>query len=326
MGMTRRSNRELLPPLLAVRAFESAARRSSFSMAADDLHVTQSAVSRQIRLLEEFLGYRLFVRLARGVELTSEGADFYRAAEQSLDLLEAAARRGREAAGHCTLKISMTQSLAHQYVLPRLPNFASSRPDIEVRVLTSTAPADFQHDRIDGAIRLGPMPGKRYQKNQPRIPHELVRSWSDVQAFQLWDEVLTPVLSRSLAPAGSIRSPGDLCEFTLLSLAPRPTAWSDWFRSRGETLPPKVKTSDFGHFFMSLDAARAKRGVALVPTLFLRDLDVDSDLYCPFQQNVPSAGEYYFLCREEVALRSQVEAFIEWLQKDAREFASQPAL
>lgn len=322
--MSRHSHREMLPPLLAVRAFEAAARRSSFSLAAEDLHVTQSAVSRQIRLLEEFLGFPLFVRLARGVALTPAGADFYQAADQSLHLLETATRRGRETAmGHCTLKLSITQSLAHEYVLPRLPSFAAARPDIEVRVLTSTAPADFQRDNIDAAIRLGPMPGKRYQRNQPCIPHELVRNWNDVVAFQLWDEVLTPVLSRRLADPRTIRSPVDLCRFTLLSLAPRPTAWSDWFRTRGEVLPPKVKTSDFGHFFMTLDAARAQRGVALVPTLFLQDLGPKSDLYCPFEATVPSAGEYYLLCREEAASRDQVAAFIQWLEDDARGFAAQ---
>jgi LysR family glycine cleavage system transcriptional activator len=300
--MPRSSSRELLPPLLAVRAFEAAARRLSFSLAAQDLHVTQSAVSRQVRLLEDFLGYRLFVRLTRSVALTPQGEDFFRAAQQSLDILETATRRGRESGGRCTLKISITQSLAFEYVLPRLPAFSAAWPDIEVRVLTSTAPADFQSDEFDAAIRLGPFPGKRYLRNQPRIPHELVRSWNGVAAFQLWDEVLTPVVSHRL-------------------IAPRPTAWSDWFRSRGETLPAKVVTSDFGHFFMTLDAARAGRGVALVPTLFLRSLDPLSDLFCPFASNVPSAGEYYFHCREETAARGPVEALIAWLQADAREFA-----
>ena len=326
MRMPRSSSREFLPPLLAVRAFEAAAQRLSFSLAAQDLHVTQSAVSRQIRLLEDFLGYRLFVRLTRSVALTPEGVEFFRAAQQSLDILEAATRRGREAGGHCTLKISITQSLAFEYVLPRLPSFSAARPDIEVRVLTSTAPADFQRDEIDAAIRLGPFPGKRYLRHQPRIPHELVRSWNGVRAFQLWDEVLTPVVSRRLiAPGVVLRSPADLCQFPLLSVAPRPTAWSDWFRTQGESLPPTVATSDFGHFLMTLDAARAGRGVALVPTLFLRNLDPASDLFCPFESNVPSAGEYYFLCREETATRGPVEALIEWLQADAADFADASA-
>jgi len=319
--MSRSSTRELLPPLLAVRAFEAAARRLSFSLAAKDLHVTQSAVSRQIRLLEDFLGYKLFTRLTRSVALTPEGEEFFRAAEHSLDLLEAAARRGREAGGHCTLKISITQSLAHEYVLPRLPAFAAARPDIEVRVLTSTAPADFQRDDIDVAIRLGPLPGKRYLSHQPRIPHELVRNWSGVVAFQLWEEVLTPVVSRRLLPPDQVRSAADLCRFTLLSLAPRSTAWADWFRSRGESLPAKVTTSDFGHFFMTLDAARAGRGVALVPTLFLQNIGPESDLYCPFDSSVASAGAYYFLCREETAARPEVEALIDWFQTDARRLA-----
>lgn len=312
------SSRRHLPPLVAVRAFEAAARHLSFSLAAQELNVTQSAISRQIRLLEEFLGYRLFERLTRSVALTSEGAHFFSAAEQSLEILEAATRRGRGTRANHTLKLSITQSLAVAYLLPRLPSFTSARPDIEVRVLTSTVPADFERDDIDAAIRLGPLPGKRYLRHQPRIPHELVRSWHGVTAFQLWDEVFTPVLSRKLLEQGrTLDTAADLCQFTLLSVAPRPTAWSDWFRSRGETIPRQVTTSEFGHFFMSLDAARAGRGVALIPTLFLRDLDASSDLWCPFESKVPSAGEYYLLCREDAAARDPVEAFAHWLQADA---------
>lgn len=314
-----------LPPLLAVRAFEAAARRLSFSLAASELHVTQSAISRQIRLLEEHLGYPLFLRLTRSVALTPEGSRFYRAAEQSLDILEAAALHGRGGQDRSTLKVSMTQTLAVSYVLPRLPSFTATRPDIEVRVLTSTAPADFEREEFDAAIRLGPLPGKRYRANQPRIPHELVRGWRGVAAFQLWDEVLTPVVSRELLAAGPrLRSPSDLCRFTLLGLAPRPTAWSDWFRARGESMPGGVVTRDFGHFFMAVDAARAGQGVALVPTLFLRDLG-PTDLVCPFDSTVPSAGEYYLLCREDAAERDPVGAFLRWLQADAEDFAHSSA-
>lgn len=110
-------------------------------------------------------------------------------------------------------------------MLPRLPAFTAMRPDIEVRVQASTERADFEREEFDAAIRLGPLPGERYQPNQPRIPHELARSWRGVTAFQLWDEVLTLVVSRGLLASGPfLRSPSDLCHFTLLSLAPRPTA------------------------------------------------------------------------------------------------------
>lgn len=303
---------------MAVRSFEAAARRLSFSLAAHELHVTQSAVSRQIRLLEEFLGYRLFERLTRSVALTPEGAVFFQACEKSLDILEAATRGSGARGEKCTLKISITPSLAFEYLLPRLPSFSDVRPDIEVRVLTSTAPADFRRDDIDAAIRLGPLPGKRYLSHQPRIPHELVKSWSGVTAFQLWDEVLTPVISRRMLEAGSaLGSPLDLCQFTLLSLAPRPTAWADWFRTRGMVLPLDIQTKDFGHFFMTLEAARAGRGVALVPNLFLHKLVDGGDLFCPFESSVSSAGEYYFLCRDDAAMDGPMEALLQWLQKDA---------
>lgn len=317
MHMAESTRREL-PPLLAVRAFEAAARRLSFSLAAQELHVTQSAVSRQIRLLEDFLGYPLFRRMTRSVELTSEGVHFFRASQQSLDILQAATRRGRSGSGRQTLKLSITPSLATLYLLPRLPAFAEAWPDIEVRVRTSTAPADFEREDVDAAIRLGPLPGKRYAHLQPHVPHELVRGWRGVSAFRLWDEVLTPVISRHLiAGEKALSNIEDLGRFTLLSVATRPTAWSDWFLSQGVALPSAGGTIEFGHFFMTLDAARAGRGVALVPTLFLQELDSDSDLVCPFESTVPSAGEYYFLCREEAAEREPIEPFLKWLQGDS---------
>ncbi|WP_295542133.1 LysR substrate-binding domain-containing protein [uncultured Pseudacidovorax sp.] len=311
--------RRALPPLLAVRAFEAAARRLSFSLAAQELNVTQSAISRQVRLLEDFLGHPLFLRLTRSVALTPEGAALFRAAEQSLDILEAATRRCRGDDGRTTLKLSITQSLAVNYLLPRLPAFAALRPDIEVRVLTSTAPVDFDRDDVDAAIRLGPLPGRRYDPKRPYIPHELARSWRGIAAFPLWDEVLTPVLARSLLEGQPpLQSPADLGRFTLLSVAPRPTAWSDWFRSQGARLPRGTTTSDFGHFFMTLDAARAGRGVALVPTLFLEGLRADASLAFPFPSSTPSAGEYYLLCREDMAKRDPVAAFLGWVQDDAQ--------
>ncbi|MFT4267485.1 MAG: LysR substrate-binding domain-containing protein [Xenophilus sp.] len=309
-----------------MRAFEVAARRLSFSLAAEDLHVTQGAISRQVRLLEDFLGHPLFVRQPRGVVLTKEGTDFCLAAEKSLDLLADATRRIRKQDRRSTLKVSITQTLAVAYLLPRLPEFLALRPDIEVRVLTSTAPADFESDEFDIAIRLGALPGKRYLPSQPRIPHELVRNWRNVVAFPLWDEVLTPVLNpRLLASGKPVRVEMDLCQFTLLSLAPRPTAWADWFSSRSARLPGKVTTTEFGHFFMALDAARAGRGVALVPTLFLGGPGADSGLVCPFTSTVPSAGEYYFLCKEGVADDEAVRAFRAWLMKDQEAHGRNPA-
>lgn len=304
--------KRLLPPLLAVRAFEAAGRHMSFSRAADELNVTQGAVSRQVKTLEEFLGQPLFERLTRRIVFTPYGKDFHAAVSSGLDIIERAAAQGRPRA-RVPLKISLPQSLASLWLMPRLSSFTEMYPHIDVRVFSSMHPADFAHDDIDVAIRLGRLPGKRYARAQPRIPHELVRDWQGVSAFYLWDEVLTPVISaKLLGQSTPLRTPADLQHYKLLHVALRPDAWSDWFRTQGIAYRGNG-AMEFGHFFMALEAARRCSGVALAPTLFIDHMENHGELICPFPSTVKSAGEYYFLCRESQANDTNIRLFRKWL-------------
>jgi len=310
-----------LPPLLAVRAFDAAARHMSFSRAADELNVTQGAVSRQIKTLEEFLDQPLFVRLTRRIELTPYGQTFHAAVAAGLDTIERAAAQARPAA-RVPLKISLPQSLASLWLMPRLSSFTEMYPHIDVRVFTSMHPADFAHEDIDVAIRLGRLPGKRYARNQPSIPHELVRDWQGVSAFYLWDEVLTPVLSQKLlSQSAPLRTPADLQHYKLLHVALRPDAWSDWFRTQGVAYRGNG-AMEFGHFFMALEAARRCSGVALAPTLFIDHMESHQELVRPFPSTIKSAGEYYFLCREASANEQDVRLFRKWLLAQGDEHRS----
>lgn len=301
-----------LPPLLAVRAFEAAARHLSFSRAADELHVTQGAVSRQIKNLEDYLQQPLFIRLVRRVELTPYGRTFYAAASQGLDIIERAASRVVPLARDI-IRISLPQSLASLWLMPRLSSFTEIHPSIDVRVVTSMQSADFSRDNIDVAIRLGTLPGRTYAPDQPRVPHELVSNWRGVHAVHLWDEVLTPVLSKQLLAQGAeLHVPEDLRHYKLLHVTVRPYAWEDWFRTRGVEYP-QCNSMEFGHFFMALEAARRSSGVALAPKLFVERTDYSEQLVCPFESHVRSAGEYYFLCQERRLEEPTIQHLLSWL-------------
>ncbi len=302
-----------LPPLLAVRAFDAAARHMSFSLAADELHVTQSAVSRQIKVLEEALGFPLFDRFIRRVELTPQGVLFRGAAGEALDILERASSKGANVKR--ILTISAPQSLATCWLVPRLSSFAETYPHIDVRVRTSTEPADFARDQVDVAIRLGRMPGVKYEADQPRVPQELVRSWKGVSAVHLWDEELVPVLSKKLlSQSAPLNSPADLKNYKLLHAALRPDAWSDWFRSVKAAYPKRASTMEFGHFFMALEAAKAGHGVALAPRLFLNGhYGSRSEMVCPLPAAIKSAGAYYLLFKEHMTDDPTTRTFLSWL-------------
>jgi len=310
--------KRVLPPLLAVRAFDAAARHMSFSRAADALNVTQGAVSRQIKVLEDFLGQKLFVRLTRQIKLTPYGRHFHAAMSSGLDIIEQATVQARPAA-RTSLKISLPQSLASLWLMPRLSSFTETYPHIDVRVFTSIHPADFAHENIDVAVRLGRLPGKHYGCDQPRIPHTLVRDWQGVSAFYLWDEVLTPVLSATLLKRNApLRTPADLQHYKLLHVALRPDAWNDWFRIQGMSCKSSGDM-EFGHFFMALEAARRGSGVALAPTLLIDHMHGQQELVCPFPATVKSAGEYYFLCREANADDKDIRLFRKWLLTQGNE-------
>src|SRR5690606_36031037 len=118
-------------------------------------------------------------------------------------------------------------------------------------------------------IRLGKLPGKHYEKHQPLVPHELVANWHGVHAIHLWDEILTPVLSKQLLAQGpALNTPADLRHYKLLHVTVRPDAWKDWFGTQGIAYP-QCSSMEFGHFVMALEAARRSSGVALAPKLFL---------------------------------------------------------
>ncbi|MFC4274070.1 LysR substrate-binding domain-containing protein [Achromobacter aloeverae] len=313
-----------LPPLSSVRSFEAAARHGSFTLAADELAVTQGAVSLQVRKLEAYLGKKLFLRHPRKVELTADGAVYFEACRRVLADLENATRRMRSRDRNELLIISTIPTIGQLWLMPRLASFTDAHRHIEVRVVSDIRPLDMQADGIDVAIRVGPLAGRHYARDLPGIDLTLVQRWEGVCADYLFDDVLVPVMSRRLyEQGGPIDNLADLVSFELIHTASRPNAWRDWLRAQGAAPPRRRANLEVGHFYIALRAAQEHKGVALIPDVLLDGYPGRGDLVVPFRpaRPVKSAGEYYLLIQGTALERPAIQTFRAWVLEQA---AAQP--
>lgn len=308
-----------MPPAVALRAFEAAARNSSFTIAAGELFLTQGAVSRQIRILEDFIGKKLFERFTRRVELTAVGKEYYLDIQRALLDIERATGKAMGSAGRAILTVSVLPTMGASWLMPKLARFVERNPEIDIRLLTSIDPVNLQSGDVDAAIRVGCLPGTAYGRAHPRIELDMVTSWKGVRADYLLPDRLTPVMSRQLQAKGApIAQPADLLHYPLIHTASRKYAWGDWLGAHGVTLQDSEHALDFGHFFMGLKAAADNRGIAIVPSIVLQEALAVNDLVCPLPADVRSAGNYYLLMRDSSMLGSPSGKFREWLIDEAR--------
>lgn len=290
-----------LPPLNALRAFEAAARHLSFTRAADELHVTQAAVSHQVKTLEDWLGIKLFKRLNRAMRLTEEGQSYLPAVRRSFDVLNEATQRLLNTDTLGTLTVSCLPSFAASWLVPRLGRFTAAHPDIELRVAPSPELSDFARDDLDVGIRYGS--GK----------------YPGLRADWLMTEDLFPVCSPGLLNGPKpLQKPTDLKYHTLLQ-DDRIADWRTWLLAAG------VDDADpsHGHLYtdssMLLQAAAAGQGVALARGALAADDLAAGRLVKPFEFSLPSEYAYYIVCLETEAERPKIAAFREWIMQAARE-------
>lgn len=307
----------------ALRGFEAAARLLSFTRAADELHVTQGAVSRQIGDLEAFLGFRLFERFVRRVELTEKGEAYFRLVEPILvDLQRASVALAREVTER-HLHVSVLPTIASFWLMPRLHLFTEANPGVQVHFSSLIEPVTLQRGDIDVAIRVGGLPGRRYDRRQPRISLVMAADWQGIHTDELFEDVLIPVCSPRLLSAGPpVHAPADLLAYPLLHVSSRRHAWPDWMRANEVRWPVEpVDNPAFGHFFMSIEAARKGRGVALVPEILLANYDGRDELVRPVSARIPSAGSYYLLVHQDKLADPIVSAFRNWILSQAASYA-----
>jgi LysR family glycine cleavage system transcriptional activator len=274
--------------------------------------VTQAAVSRQIRLLEEDLGVRLFHRLTRAVELTEEGVLLFAPVRDALDQIERAAVRVWNTGDGGLLTISVLPTFSVKWLMPRLLGFAEQYPNIEVHLVNSIKPVDFDREDIDLAIRVGSIDHQSAKDKRSRIDLTMVRSWNGVQAELLMPDELIAVMAPGYG-GGFVACETDLERVVLLQMATRPNAWPDYFDAIGWNVPRARVGPSFGHFFMALQAAVERKGVALLPSILARDDLRDGRVVMAMSRKVRSAGDYYLLGRKSLWDRHKIRTFRLWL-------------
>ena len=296
-----------IPPLSAIRAFEAAARRLSFTHAADELNVTQAAISHQIKSLEQWLGLPLFRRLNRAVSLTEEGAAYLPAATQALDGLAGATARLMRDVDSRSITVTTLDSFAAQWLMPRLKNFRLRHPEIDVRILPSDGLVDFNRQEVDMAIRYG------------------AGHWPGLVAIPLMTEELFPVCSPALLEGPHpLLTPGDLIHHTLLhddmTHEHGDVDWHTWLRTVGaDGAIDSERGPFFGHSYLVIQAAIDGQGVALGRDVLVVDALADGRLVRPFEaMGLPGDFAYYIAYPEGALQRPAVAAFSSWLLEEAR--------
>src|SRR5881296_3984459 len=298
-------NRNVMPSLDLLQGFEAAARHLSFTKAGEELFLTQSAVSRQIKELEAQLGVALFHRRHRALVLTDAGQQFYAAAAQVITTMRSATERLRAQSGRKRpLSVTTTSSFAALWLIPRLAGFTRTHPGIDVRITAETRVQDLERDGLDIAIRHGPP------------------SLAGSNAVRLFGERVFPVCSPKLLRKIPLREPADLKNHTLLQYddpdARHPWLhWRTWFEvARIPDLRP-AGTLSFSGYEQIIPAAVAGHGVALGRSPLVKDLLLSKELVAPFKSSADPARAYFAVAAQDAAGRPEVAAFIEWLKAEA---------
>lgn len=289
-----------LPPLNALRAFESAARYLSFSKAAEELFVTPAAVSHQIKSLEEWLGVALFRRLNRAVMLTDEGQSYVVGVREGLEAINTATEKLVKGDESGALTVSTLPSFAVRWLLPRLSRFRDEHPDIDVRLDASDQLTDFNRQDVDLVIRYGSgnYPGLRTVK-------------------LLTEDSLFPVCSPDLLVGKKpLKTPADLKHHTLLHDDLR-VDWETWLSAAGVPGIDPKKGPSFNDSSMVLTAAMAGQGVALGRSTLAADDLAAGRLVKPFDVELKAGNAYFVVCPEESADRPKILTFRNWLLKEA---------
>lgn len=288
-------SRRLLPSTAALAAFDSVARLGSFTDAADELSLTQSAVSRQIGALEDQVGQKLFHRTSRQVSLTPQGREYAEAIDGALQAIRQATIRlmtGRETG---MLSLSVLPTFGTRWLMPRLPRFLDRNPGVTLDMVCRIGFFDLAAENVDVAIQNG-------------IPE-----WPGGRCTQLMDEQLLPVVSPELRAAAAIEDPGDLADVPLLHLMTRRTAWAAWFRMQGLTAPRQAGMR-FEQFSTATQACLGGLGAGLMPEILIRPEIERGDLVVVGP--AMTSETCYFLVETAGQSSDAVTAFRSWLVEE----------
>jgi LysR family glycine cleavage system transcriptional activator len=295
-----------IPPLDLLVGFEAAARHLSFTKAGEELFLTQSAVSRQIKELEDDLGIALFHRRHRALSLTDAGQQFYAVAAQVIATMRAATERLRAQAGRKRpLSVTTTNSFASLWLIPRLAGFTRTHPGVDVRITADTRVQDLERDGLDVAIRHGPP------------------SLAGPNAVKLMGEKVFPVASPKLLKKLPLKKPADLGRHVLLQYDDPDMRhpwlhWKTWLEvERLSDLRPQG-TLVFSGYEQIIPAAVEGHGVALGRSPLVGDLVKSGRLVAPFASTAEPARGYFAIVSKSADGRPEVRDFVEWLKAESK--------
>lgn len=289
--------RKRLPPLNALRTFEAAARNGSFKHAAEELCVSHSAISHQIKQLERHLGVELFIRKSRSVELTRLGRAYYPVLRGAFDRIAEGTARIFKPDVPGILAVQGYSTFAIRWLIPRLPDFRERHPEISIRLHTSQWDVDFEHEDIDVCVLIGGA------------------TRSDLHYDYLFSSWIFPVCSPSLLPDGNpFGSPEELARHTILQVYPSEKDWWTWLEKNGVEGVDPDSGLQFDSYDMALNTAVQGHGIALGMEPFVnRDLEAGLLVEPLPGRRVFALGDWYLACRREKANSDKVTKFRAWM-------------
>lgn len=292
--------------LVGLRGFLAAARQLSFTRAAAELHLTQSALSRQIQGLEEELGTPLFLRSTRQITLTTAGETLLRAATAGLKQIDDAVTRLRASNARRQIVVTTFASCASLWLIPRLHGFSAVHPDVDVNCIATDRAVDLEAENVDVALRCSSL------------------DMPDADAHFLFPEFVLPACSPALLAKGPpIRLPADLAKHTLLKneeaveLIFPWLAWENWFEEQGLKSPAARSALRFTNHDQVIQAALAGQGVALARGALAAELISSGRLVLPLGAGSPSPFSYYVVTSAQSRQRPEVQAFVAWIEQEA---------
>ncbi|GIU15386.1 LysR family transcriptional regulator [Shewanella sp. c952] len=286
-----------LPPLRALQVFEAAARQSHFSKAANELCITQSAVSHQVRLLEEHFGERLFKREGRQLRLTTKGQHLYESLERIFNDLSDLSKQ-ISGDSNDQLRLAVYSSFAIKWLIPRLNEFRRQHPEIKVRLDMITDDPELS-DNVADMFITG-------QSGQPGYYHQ-----------SLHKERLVPVISPSLLSSDDPIY--ELSSHPLLTVDEGPLGldWDRWFIANDMILPPEQQQHIFSHVLLAIEASIAGQGIALASD-FMVQADIEKGVLVELAlPDILTGFEFYFSCKLRRLKEPAIKAFADWLTKQS---------
>ncbi|WCE05344.1 LysR substrate-binding domain-containing protein [Pseudoxanthomonas sp. JBR18] len=292
--------KKLLPSMVSLQCFESAARHMSFTNAAQELNLTQSAVSKQVAQLEQALQRRLFERVRNGLALTPAGELYHAEVSQVLSQTDIASRAVLSFGGETeVLRIATQPTFGARWLIPALAGFGDQHPHLRLSIRNALEPFDLVRATADIAFFYG------------------AGSWPGAVCEALFRETVVAVCTPLFLQTHPVSAAEDLTRSTLLQCTSRPEAWYDWFGGQGITSTNSYHGPQFDTFDLCIRAALAGYGVALVPRFMVADELRQGTLVIPWAHARPGSGAYYLAHAEHTGELPKVRAFVEWIRTRA---------